>query len=127
MVTNNKSRYTEVSVDINDIRFTHSKVFPNFSGCGITLEETLRQLLCGKMDITKLPKITVVRSSTHPDVYYTLNNHRLWVLKELRRADVISSVTVRLRQMMPREQTKYTIARCASEATIMRVVRKKYN
>ena len=122
-----RAPHTEVSVDINDIRFTHSKVFPNFSGCGVTLEETLRRLLCGEMDITKLPKITVVQSSTHPNVYYTLNNRRLWVLKELRCADIISSVVVRLRQMTPREQTKYTIDRCTLEATIIRTPRKKYN
>ena len=107
-----------LEVDPSDVRFTHARVRPFFSGCGRRLKATLEDLKSGRMELDDLPTITVLRGADGS--LFSLNNRRLWVLKELRRAGVISAVRVRVRLPLPREVVKYSTDRCSLTATLMR-------
>lgn len=116
-----------LDIDPNTIYFTHSRVRPYFSGCGRRLEETLDDLMNGRMDLASLPIITILRgaggsSDGTSGHYFSLNNRRLWVLKELRKAGKLPSnlVRVRTKEALPREKDRYTAGKCSLNASIMR-------
>ena len=54
-------------------------------------------------------------------MYFSLNNRRLWVLKELRKAGALENNTVRVRmkEALPREKERYTPTKCSLTAIIM--------
>ena len=68
------------------IRFAHSKICPNFSGCGTPVRDTLAQIQRGELRAEELPVITVLPLVKADDdleqLYVSLNNRRLWVLKQ---------------------------------------------
>jgi len=113
-----QQRQMSTLVDIDSIRFTHARVYARFSGCATLVEDTLAQMIDGRLSIEKLPMITVLQSDTDPQVYYSLNNRRLWVLKQLRNMDRFTHVAVRVRKMQPHENKKYTTERCMLEARL---------
>ncbi|KAI8621242.1 hypothetical protein BC830DRAFT_1095382 [Chytriomyces sp. MP71] len=84
----------QVSLDPEVIYFTHSKIRKNFSGCGRLLTDTLTQIQSGAISAADLPLIRVIFDGNR---YYSMNNRRLWVLKELRRSGHIHEVVVELR------------------------------
>jgi hypothetical protein len=108
-------------IDPIDIRFTHSRIRPYFSGCGVKLEDTIKEILTNKMDIEQLPLITVLKCN---DVMFSLNNRRLYVLKHLRNVGYLESrgnmVKVRIKSPLPREIAKYNIDSFSLNAKIMR-------
>ena len=109
-------------VDPNDLYFTHSRVRPCFSGCGRRLEDTLSMLVDGTLSIEALPTITVLRGAGGKDgILFSLNNRRLWVLKELRRQGKLPGnvVRVRCKEALPRERDRYTAEKCSLTATLM--------
>jgi hypothetical protein len=72
-----------VDLDPAVIRFALSKICPNFSGCGRPVLDTLEEIKAGELSVADLPTITVVT----PDgggTYVSLNNRRLYVIKEAR-------------------------------------------
>ena len=107
-----------IEIDPLEVRFTHSRVRPFFSGCGRRLQDTLEDLATGRMDIEALPVITILRGAD--GVFFSLNNRRLWVLKELRRAGELTVVRVRIKELLAREVAKYSADKCSLTATIMR-------
>ena len=110
----------DITVKLDDnIRFTYSRVSRSFSGCGLRLEDTLQQIVDGALDVAKLPKITVLYSSEIPGVFFSLNNRRLWVLKELHAMGRLDSIVVRCKEMTAKERAKYTLDRCAVRASLM--------
>lgn len=110
-----------IDVDPALVYFTHARVRPLFSGCGRRLEDTLNALLSNSMDIDALPVITVLfgAGGGGGDLLFSLNNRRLWVLKELRRAGKLTTVRVRSKEALPRERERYTRDRCSLTATLM--------
>ena len=107
-----------LEVDLPSIYFTHSRVSRWFSGCGVRLEDTLAQIMSGEIEASQLPIITVLGSPDAPGVFFSLNNRRLWVFKELHRQGLISSIQARYKDMSVKERTKYTVERCSSKATL---------
>lgn len=105
---------------LNAIRFAHSKIRPVFSGCGRTLNSTLQSLLTGQMQIKDLPMITVIQGDGGDGWYFSLNNRRLWVLKQCAEQGLISTVRVRARCPKPHEISRYTVDKCSLYATLMR-------
>jgi hypothetical protein len=108
-------------VDPLEVYFTHARVRPFFSGCGRRLEDTLGELLDGRMRVEDLPVITILYGAGGGTIYFSLNNRRLWVLKELRKAGALENNTVRVRtkEALPREKERYTPIKCSLTATIM--------
>ncbi|KAI9351209.1 hypothetical protein BDR26DRAFT_850663 [Obelidium mucronatum] len=83
-----------MEIDPEIIYFTHSKIRKNFSGCGRLLTDTLEQIRSGALSVSDLPLIRVIFDGTK---YYSMNNRRLWVMKELKKSGHLSTVVVELR------------------------------
>eukprot|EP01134_Creolimax_fragrantissima_P003221 CFRG3221T1 len=123
---NEKLRPGEHLDDIDPavVRFTHSKISPTFS-CGRRLEDTLTELVEGRLKVSQLPKITVLYG---PDgSMYSMNNRRLWTLKQLRDKGMISGnkITARLRPLSSVKtkcaEDRYNSERCSLSAKLMHV------
>ena len=108
-----------LEIDPLSVYFTHSRVRPQFSGCGRKLQDTLDDLLTGRMELETLPFITILGGGDGH--YFSLNNRRLWVLKELRKAGKLplNVVRVRTKEALPRERDRYTSIKCSLTAVIM--------
>jgi hypothetical protein len=108
-------------VDPVNLRFTHSKIRPIFSD-GHLVEETLAELVAGRLQVSDLPQI-VVHKLDHQH-YFSLNNRRLWVLKQLRDRGLLkdNKVLVRVRPMPDSRRLgeKFSLERCAEQARFMR-------
>jgi hypothetical protein len=120
-----------VWVDPNRIRFQHARIRPHFSSCGRSLQGTLSDIRTGVMRPDDLPPIQVLAGPTTPQDdddddgggpwYFSLNNRRLWVLKQCRREGLLENIRVRVRQPRSRaEAERYTLEKCAAEAKIVR-------
>ncbi|KAJ3062729.1 hypothetical protein HDU98_001402 [Podochytrium sp. JEL0797] len=83
-----------MEIDPEIIYFTHSKIRKNFSGCGRLLTDTLEQIQTGKLDVASLPLIRVIYDG---EKYYSMNNRRLWVFKELKKSGHISTIVAEVR------------------------------
>jgi hypothetical protein len=107
-----------VKVSCANCRFTHARIRPFFSGCAMRVEDTLAQLTSGQITIDCIPYITVVENDGN---FYSLNNRRLYVLKSLRQLGLLpnNEITVRVKQPLDREKTKYTPEHCALTAVVM--------
>lgn len=131
---------------IYKIRFQHSRIRPYFSGCGRGVIETLEEIRRGELEPCDLPPIQVlVGSPSHnndnnedvvddvnddDDVgpwYYSLNNRRLWVLKQCHKEGLLDNarynnlIAVRVRRPKSVDEIRrYTIANCALEAKFTR-------
>ena len=110
-------------VDPLTVRFAHSRVRPVFSGCGSRLEDTLSALASGRMPLAALPPIAVL--AFPGNFLVSLNNRRLWVLQELARVAPGALLAgglapARLRAGTRKEALRYTTAKCATHATLMR-------
>ncbi len=104
------------------LRFTHSRIRPYFSGCGKAIEETINELLEKKIKFEDIPLITVIFNN---GIYFSLNNRRLFVIKQLNDLGYFmnteNQVRVRFRRnALSRELERYTIQRCSVKATIMK-------
>ena len=115
-----KARFVEVNV--SELYFTHSRVRPFFSGCGRKLVDTLESIYSGEMQLDALPVITILNNTSSDGSYFfSLNNRRLWVLKELYARGFFADklVKVRIKECLPRERERYTIDKCSLTAKIM--------
>ena len=112
-----------IEVDPRNVRFTHSKIRPQFSGCGKLLEETLAEIVSGKLRPEDLPMITV-HLLEDGQTYCSLNNRRLWIFKQCREMPDLKfvSIKVRLKPLLSskRNQDKYSLVRCSNSATFLR-------
>lgn len=106
-------------VDPDEVRFTHSKIRPYFSGCGRKVMDTLQDIIDGRMDVEDLPLITVIVGTDGH--IFSLNNRRLYVLKSLRSRGLLpnNKILVRTKPALPRELSRYTVDRCSLKATVM--------
>lgn len=113
------SKDSMLEIDPECIRFTHARIRPFFTGCGRRIEDTLADIIEGKISVNDLPKITVILNE---GTYFSLNNRRLYVLKELRCKGLLKGnmIGARLKVALDREKDKYKIERCSLFAKIMR-------
>ena len=115
-----------VTVDPRRIRYQHARIRPTFSGCGRSVVDTLQSIRDGKLKPENLPTIQVVSgASTDGDErwYYSLNNRRLWVLKQCREEGLLSNNEIEVRVRQPKsaaEQERFTPEKCALEAKFLR-------
>ncbi|KEG09282.1 hypothetical protein DQ04_05481010 [Trypanosoma grayi] len=109
----------EVIVDLDPaiVYFTFSRIRDTFS-CGRTIESTLEQFLRRELTPRDLPLLCVLTDGKGN--YYSQNNRRLFLYKELQRRGMLTTVPVRLRQMPDtrRMRGKYTPEKCALHATL---------
>ena len=107
-------------IDPKEIRFTHSRVRPFFSGCGRSLDSTIESIINKEITIEDLPNITIIKNG---NFYFSLNNRRLYVFKFLRDNGFLEArdnlIQVRTKAALTRELERYTIDRCSLSAKIM--------
>ena len=108
-----------IDIDPDVIRFTHARIRPYFTGCGRRVEDTLEDIIAGKMSVHDLPKITVILNQ---GTYFSLNNRRLYVLKDLRLKGLLPGnvIAARVKEALEREKDRYKIERCSLVARIMK-------
>ena len=106
-----------IEIDPSVIYFTHARIRPFFTGCGRRVEDTLMDLRNGSLTVDALPKITVICNEGN---YYSLNNRRLYVLKELRSTGSLMVIKARLKVALDREKDRYTVERMSLSARIMK-------
>ncbi|KAL7541960.1 hypothetical protein ACHAWF_007058, partial [Thalassiosira exigua] len=115
----------------SQIRYQHSRIRPYFSGCGRSVADTLDEIRQGKLEPGALPPIQVLIGPDENDGlgpwYFSLNNRRLWVLKQCQKEGLLDNekynnmIPVRVR--MPKsgaEAERYSVENCALEAKFMR-------
>ena len=113
------SKHQVIRIDPLVIRFTHARIRPYFTGCGMRIEDTISQLLSGETKLSDLPLITVIENDGE---YYSLNNRRLYVLKTLRNLGKLEENQVECvwKEALERERKRYTPINCCLTARIMR-------
>ena len=112
---------TNLSPDL--IYHSHSRLEGVFSGCGKTIEGTLQDLLTGRIPPDAIPLISVLQLPTPtPDSprFVSLNNRRLYVFKELHKANKLKDglITCRCRVATKKEAEKYLKQTLALNARI---------
>mmetsp|Transcript_230 Transcript_230/g.471 ORF Transcript_230/g.471 Transcript_230/m.471 type:complete len:598 (-) Transcript_230:2758-4551(-) len=87
---------------------------------GNRIVDTIADIEEGNMSVDDLPPITVVIGGGGHK--FSLDNRRLYVLKELRKKGLLpkNKVTVLMRKAPPRDMIKYTTDKCSLNGTIMR-------
>jgi hypothetical protein len=77
----------------------HARIRPQFSGCARFVKDTLADIVEGRLLVTQLPLITLTSGAADglSPPYFSLNNRRLWVLKELRTRGLLGTVSARCR------------------------------
>ena len=88
----------------NQIYFTHSKIRQRFSGCGKMLQETLNELVMGVVNINDIPKIRVYSDGNN---YYSMNNRRLWVFKQLESLGHLETIDVIVERLPPNSRIRF--------------------
>lgn len=112
-----------IEVDPELVRFQHSRIRPYFSGCGRSVHETLELIQKGDLTPNDLPAILVIPIENQS--YVSLNNRRLWVLKQCRRQGLLEKQNnlIRVRIRYPKsanERERYTFEKCSLEAKFIR-------
>ena len=125
-----------IHVDPSRVRFQHSKIRPQFSGCGRSVTQTLDDLRQGIIQPSDIPPIQVrelvlasaVEMEYHtilpyitfvtglkvivgPDTeqglwYFSLNNRRLWVFKRLREEGLLPNNQIAVRVRLPKSESE---------------------
>lgn len=123
----NSNNSDVITIPVEDIYFTHSKVYPSFSGCGKKIVDTIDEILDGKITAKDLPMITVHPCSSNPDAFFSLNNRRLYVFKELMRQGKLKTIEARLKPLPSgkRNADRYTEEKCSKNCKIMKERKEK--
>eukprot|EP00796_Vickermania_ingenoplastis_P005727 gene5727-4088_t len=105
-------------VDPSHIYFTFSRIRPVFS-CGRTIDSTLQQFMHGELCPTDLPLLCVFTDAAGR--YYSQNNRRLYIFKQLKEKGFLTTVPVRLRPLpgTRRMAHKYSPSKCSLTARLM--------
>jgi len=102
-----------MEIDPSIVYFSHARIRTTFSGCGRRVEDTLAEIVEGRLKPEALPFITVIFCRA-TGAYFSLNNRRLWVLKECKKRGLLDNIRVRVRT----EASRYTTETCALEAKL---------
>mmetsp|Transcript_17707 Transcript_17707/g.33860 ORF Transcript_17707/g.33860 Transcript_17707/m.33860 type:complete len:186 (-) Transcript_17707:1695-2252(-) len=115
-----KSGEFVTQLDVSGVRFTHSKIRPIFSD-GRLLLDTLEEIESGKLNADTMNNITVIQQDGY---YVSMNNRRLWVLKEAHKRGLLKNGTVQVRVQAPQDtkrlKDRFTMDKCSLSATFMR-------
>ena len=116
-----------IEVDPQRVRFQHSRIRPQFSGCGRSVVSTLDSIRKGDITPSDIPPIQVIVGPDENDGkgpwYFSLNNRRLWVFKRCRDEGLLPNNVIRVRVRQPKstgEFERYSIDNCAVEAKFFR-------
>eukprot|EP01063_Lacrimia_lanifica_P016314 TRINITY_DN22916_c0_g1_i1.p1 TRINITY_DN22916_c0_g1~~TRINITY_DN22916_c0_g1_i1.p1 ORF type:complete len:459 (+),score=138.62 TRINITY_DN22916_c0_g1_i1:46-1422(+) len=112
-----------VEIDPEEVYFTHARIRPFFS-CGRRVHDTLDALTSGELAVADLPPISLIGSMTPCGLgppYFSLNNRRLFVFKELRRLGLVTTVAARIKPPVDskRERERYTVDKMSLTARLM--------
>lgn len=94
-----------IRLDPSRIYFTNSKIRERFAH-GKPIQETLDELIQGQITVDHIPKIRVIYDAVN-DRYFSLNNRRLWVFKQLHQMGRLSEVEVELRTPTSRSEARF--------------------
>lgn len=94
---------SQVELNVAEIYFSHSKIRNRFTGCSKLLQETLDEIIAGKTTIEDIPMISVIYDGIR---YFSLNNRRLWVFKELAKLGKLEKIKVNLKKPVTRNEMK---------------------
>ena len=106
-------------MDPSRILFSHSKICPVFSGCNKTLSQTLKEIEDGVLKIDSLPTITIIKNDNGN--FISLNNRRLWILKECKKQGLLDVIKVNVKdfsKLSKREQYRYNNNTYSAEAKL---------
>jgi hypothetical protein len=103
--------------DPSTIYFTHARIRKQFSGCAKNVQETLDEIVEGKLCPTALPFITVISYGSGAP-YFSINNRRLWVLKECQQRGLLPNNSIRVRVKIEKEPAKYSAETCTLAAKV---------
>jgi hypothetical protein len=105
---------TITQIDPMPVYFTFSRIRPQFS-CGRFVHDTLHAIQSGALAVADLPTIAVLFDGAN---YFSLNNRRLFVFKELRRLGLVATVPARVKPVpqTKRMKEKYSVEKCALQA-----------
>jgi hypothetical protein len=92
-----------IELDVLSIYFSHSKIRNRFTGCSKLLQETLDELCIGTLQIAEIPLISVIYDGSR---YFSLNNRRLWVFKEMAKKGLLTKIAVNLKKPVTRSELK---------------------
>jgi hypothetical protein len=128
-----KKSSPEVELNPLTIYFTHSKIRNVFS-TGKPLEETLAEIERGDITVDDIPRIQVMSTMAafimcvccahvrqvmfDGERYFSMNNRRLWVFKELAKRNKLSTVVVSLETPKSGTQKKLAQNTLALEANM---------
>ncbi|ORC89000.1 uncharacterized protein TM35_000142110 [Trypanosoma theileri] len=116
-----KKESSEVIVELDPkiVYFTFSRIRGVFS-CGRTIASTRDQFLRHELTPHDLPLLSVLTDGAGN--YYSQNNRRLYLYKELCSLGLLQTVPVRLRALPDtrRMREKYTPEKCSLHATLKR-------
>ena len=89
--------------------------------------DTMEEIRQGKLEPNALPPIQVLIGPTTDDDqgpwYFSLNNRRLWILKQCYKEGLLDNNTIAVRVRLPKsdaERERYCIQNCALEAKFIR-------
>lgn len=81
----------------SQIYFTHSKICGKFTGCGKLLTDTLNEIVTNQTSVNQIPQIKVFYTEIDGMIkYYSENNRRLWLFKQLEQLNKLTVISVRL-------------------------------
>jgi hypothetical protein len=106
-----------INIDPSQVYFTHARIRPVFTGCNKRIEETLQEIIDGRTNIKDIPKITVLNNNGH---LFSLNNRRLYLIKQLYSMNLLTTVEVQLKEATDKEKARYTPSRCVLNARLMK-------
>lgn len=107
-----------IIINPNIVYFTHSRVRPQFTGCNKVIADTIQEIVEGRTRISDIPMITVIENDGH---YFSLNNRRLFMFKELCKMGLIPAEGIQcfIKPALERERERYTPSRCSLRAKLM--------
>lgn len=107
-----------ITINPDIVYFTHSRVRPQFTGCNKVISDTIQEIVDGHTKISDIPLITVIENDGN---YFSLNNRRLFMFKELSKLGLIPAGGIQcfIKPALEREKARYIPSRCSLRAKLM--------
>lgn len=107
-----------ITIQPDIVYFTHSRVRPQFTGCNKVIADTIAEIVSGQTKIEDIPMITVIENDGN---YFSLNNRRLFMFKELSRLGLVPPEGIQcfIKAALEREKQRYLPSRCSLRAKLM--------
>jgi hypothetical protein len=92
-------KHNIISINPSEIYFTHSRIRNRFTGCNKLINDTFLEITTNKTPISDIPMITVFKFNNN---YYSYNNRRLYLFKELYKIGIIQNIDVYYTNIVPK-------------------------